>query len=270
MAQPGYGESGYHQSSGKKTASRPNKGSDPSDISHLVPSSNSPTGLGYSSGFQPSGQAAAQKAYLEQLQNMLYGSGQQNMGQTGGHTGGGGGGSGDGGPSAYEKWQIAQEEKRQAELQRRKLELTQGLTGARNQALPLLNQYAHQYGVDVNNIYRQNGAQTAGYNNQLNSIAGQITGGAQQQQGLLRNDLAGQGAGGPEMQALQAAGGQNQYGTDFLKLLGQQYNTRLAQAMLSSRADANSMGAAIKASGKSNLEDSYQNQLAQIGMMGLT
>lgn len=208
-------------------------------------------------------------AYLQQLQDLLYGSQTPPMGGGGGGSRGGGGGGG-GGASAYEKWQIAQEEKRQRELDRRKLEFTQGLQNARKQAMPLLNNYYNQYNKDIGGVFAQNRGLNAGYNQQLQSIANQINGGGAATQRMLSTDLMGQGAGGPELQALRAAGLQDTQGTNFLNLLGQQYNARLAQAMASAQADAQGMGAAIKANSLGQLENSYANALAQIGMIGLT
>lgn len=210
-----------------------------------------------------------EKSYLQQLQDLIYGSGMQQGGGGGGSSRrGGGGGGGYGGPSAYEKWQIAQEEKRQKELERRKAELTAGLQGARRQAIPLLNRYASEYGGSINKTFAENRGLNAGYADQLKAIQNQMNQGMQGQQQMLQRDLQGQGA-NSEVAAMQAAAQQGMAGTDFLSMLGQQYNTRLAQAMAAAQADAGSMGSAIKASSLGNLENSYANLLAQIGMMGL-
>jgi len=248
----GYGEYGYHQSA-KKSTSTPK-----------------PTGVFGTIGNAITGAAQnANKAYLQQLQDYIYGQQQIPMGGGGGGGSRGGGGGGGGGASAYEKWQIAQEEKRQAELQRRKLELTQGLQNARKASIPLLNQYSNQYNKDIGGVFNQNRGLNNGYNQQLAAIAAQMRGGVQSQQNMLRQDLGGQGAVN-EIGAMNQMAGQNMQGINYMDLLGRQYNTQLAQAMAAAQADAQSMGAAIKASGMNNLENSYANQLAQIGLLGLT
>lgn len=95
-----------------------------------------------------------------------------------------------------------------------------------------------------------------------------MRGNTNDQQGMLRRDLVGQGA-NSELGAMNAAAGQNTAGYNYLNLLGQQYNTSLAQAMANAQADARNMGSAIKASSLGNLQNSYANQLAQIGLIGL-
>lgn len=212
-------------------------------------------------------------AYLKQLQDLIYGSGDMGGFDTGGGGGSGGGGGGGGGfssgPSAYEKWQIEQEKRRQAELDRRKLELTQGLQGARRQAIPLLNQYATQYGKDINTTFGNSRKLDAGYGKQLSALAGQMNTQMTGQQNMLRNDLRAQGGGAGDLRAMEAAAQQGMAGNNFLNLNSQMLNQRLAQAMAASQADATNMGSAIKASSLGNLENSYAQLLAQIGMIGL-
>lgn len=212
----------------------------------------------------------AEGAYLKQLQQLIYGSG-MDQGGGGQVRRGGGGGGGGGGASAYDQFRIAEEKRRQAELDRRKKELTAGLQGARNQAIPLLKQYGAQYNKDIGNIFAQNRGLNAGYANQLKAIQGQMNQGTQGTQAMLQRDLGAQGLepGGADMRALQGAAQQGIGGTNFLSQLGQQYSTRLAQAMAAAQADAGSMGSAIKASSLGNLENSYANALAQIGLIGL-
>lgn len=205
-----------------------------------------------------------EKSYLEQLKALIYGSGQMDQGGGGGRSRGGGGGGG------YDPYaaQRAEEARRRAELERRKAELTTGLQGARQQAIPLLNKYGAEYGASINKTFAENRGLNAGYNNQLQAIANQMNQGMQGQQQMLQRDLMGQGA-NSEVAGMNAAAQQGMAGTNFLSQLGQQYNTRLAQAMAAAQADAGAMGSAIKASSLGNLENSYANLLAQIGMIGL-
>lgn len=185
----------------------------------------------------------------------------------GGRRGGGGGGGG-GGPSAYEKFLIEEEKRKQRELAMRKAALTQQLGRARGQALPLLRQYSSQYNKDIGSIFGQNRALNSGYTNQLRAVQNQMNRGTRAQAQGLQTDLQGQGA-GSEIAAMQQAAQMNIGGTDLLSMLGQQYNTRLAQVMAQRQADARAMGAATKASSMGQLENSYANLLAQIGMIGL-
>lgn len=205
---------------------------------------------------------AQNSAYLQQLQDMLFG-GQQDQGGGGRRYVGGGGGGGGYDPMAFEKW-------RQAQLEKQKKELEGALMGAKNAALPLISKYSHDYGVNVGKIYKQNQAQTGQITGQLKGIGNQMTQGAMGQLASLRRDLGSQGAGGADMAALQGAAQQNIGGQQFLTNNADSYNRRLAQVMSGSAADAKSMGAAIGTSGKSNLENSYLQALMQIKMLGLT
>lgn len=206
--------------------------------------------------------------YLRQLQMMLSGGGYPQNAPSPGGWAPGGGGSRYGGGGGYDY--AAAEAKRQAELDKRKADLTKQLQGARGQALPLLGGYYNQYNKDIGGIFNQNRAQTGAYSNQLRQLQGQMNAGTAGTQQMLQRDLQGQGAGAPDLQALLAQATANRQGTDFLSLLAQQYNTRLAQTMAQRAADAKSMGAAVNASSKGQLENSYANLLAQIGMIGLS
>lgn len=190
----------------------------------------------------------------------------------GGGGGGYGGGGGGGGPSAYEKWLIEQEKRKERELAQRKAALTKQLGGARKQAIPLLNRYYSQYGKDIAQTFKENRALNAGYGNQLSSVAAMLQNQMSGQQAMLQRDLRGQGAGSqgsPELAALLGAGSMANQGTNFLNQSGQMYNTQLAQAMAGAQRDMSGMGAAIKASSLGNLENAYANALAQIGLIGL-
>lgn len=211
----------------------------------------------------------ADQAYLNEIKAMLGGG---MMGPGGGMFPGGGGGSGGGGgggQSAYDRFLIEQEKERQRRLDQQKMQLTAGLQGARRQALPLLNKYNQQYNKDIASTFAQNRGLNRGYGQQLGAIRNQMNTQTRGTQNMLQQDLQGQGAGAPDLQAMMAASQQNMAGANFMDLLGQQYNTRLAQVMAQRQADARSMGAAIGASSKGNLENSYANLLAQIGMIGL-
>lgn len=200
-------------------------------------------------------------------------SGGTSRGGGGRRGGGGGGGYGGGGyndgPSAYDLWRIEQEEKRRRELEERKAQLTAGLNSARDQAMALLPQYGAQYQADIGNIFNNNAALTGGYNQQLQAIQNQLGAGARGTQQMLARDLGNQGAGAGDLQAMNVAAQQSIGGTDLLSMLAQQYNTRLAQVMAQRQADAQSMGSAIQASSQGQLQNSYANLLAQIGMIGL-
>lgn len=219
---------------------------------------------------------AQNQAYLAALSQMLYGGGQpQGMGMMpmggagGGRSGGGGRGGGGGGGGGFDAFRIQQEQERQRRLEEQKAALTQQLQGAYGAAKPQLDQYNQQYTNNINDIYNQNQAQTGTYQQQLTQIAQQIMAAQAARQGALQGDMQGQGAVGPEMQAMQQAGQQNQAGTQFLQNNAQQYQLRLAQMMAAQRGDQLGMGAAIDASSRGNLENSYANLLAQIGMIGL-
>lgn len=191
----------------------------------------------------------------------------------GGRSGGGGGGGyggGGGGPSAYDKFLIEEEKRKQRELEARKKALTGQLQGARARALPLLRQYHSQFGNQLNQVFGQNRALNQGYSNQLAQIAQQLQQQMGGQQQSLQQDLMGQGAGSPDIQALLAAATQANQGTNFLNQNAQMYNTRLAQAMAMAEADARAMGGATLAASRGNLENSYANLLGQIGLIGLT
>lgn len=190
----------------------------------------------------------------------------------GGRSGGGGGGGyggGGGGPSAYDKFLIEEEKRKQRELEQRKAALTKQLQGARAQSLPLLRQYHSQFGNQLNQVFGQNRALNQGYSNQLSRIAQQLQQQLGGQQQSLQQDLMGQGANSPDIQALLAAATQANAGTNFLNQNAQQYNTRLAQAMAMAEADARAMGGATLQSARGNLENSYANLLGQIGLIGL-
>ena len=195
------------------------------------------------------------------------GGGSRGGGGGGGYGGGGGGGSS--GPSAWEKFQIEEEKRKQRELAARKKALTRSLQGARKQAIPLLQRYFKQYGKDISGIYKQNQGLNKGYANQLSGVQKQMTGGMNTQQAALSRDVAAQGGGGADLQAILAAATQANAGTNWLAQAGQMYNTQLAQAMAMSQADAKSMGAGVRASSLGNLENSYANLLGQIGLIGL-
>jgi hypothetical protein len=200
---------------------------------------------------------------------------QPSYGRSGGGGGGGGGsygggGGGGGGPSAYDKFLIAEEKRKQAELAQRKAALTKQLGGARARAIPLIRQYHSQFGNQLNQVFGQNRALNKGYSNQLSQIAQQLQSAMGGQQASLQQDLQGQGANSPDLQALlQTAQTANQ-GTNFLNQNSQMYNTRLAQAMAMAEADARSMGGGVLASSLGGLENSYANLLGQIGLIGLT
>jgi len=193
-------------------------------------------------------------------------------GRSGGSSRGGGGGGGYGGgygPSAYDAWRIAEEQRKQAELEMRKAALTQQLTGARDQARPMLDQYNNQYQSDISNIFSQNQGLTQGYSNQLAQLMQQMQAGTQGTQAMLQRDLGNQGAGGPEMQAMNAMAATNMQGQQFRQQNADAYNQRLAQMMAAAQADAQTQGAGIRASSQGQLENSYASLLAQIGMIGL-
>lgn len=159
---------------------------------------------------------------------------------------------------------------RRAELERQKAALIAQLTGARDAALPALDQYRNQYNTDIGNIFAQNQALQGGYSQQLAAIAQQMNQGMGNTQASLQRDMMGQGANGPEMQAMLAAANQNMAGTNFLQQNADAYNTRLAQVMAQAQQSAQGMGATIDASSRGQLQNAYLSLLAQIGMMGLT
>ena len=212
------------------------------------------------------------QAYLNQLGQMLYGGmpmGGSMGGFGGGGRGGGGGGRGGGGGGSYDAFRIAEEQRRQQELEQRKAALTQQLTGAREQALPMLDQYQNQYNSNIGNIFSQNQALTGGYSNQLAALMQQMNAGTQNTQAMLQRDLGNQGANGPEMQAMNSMAQMNMAGHQQRSQNADAYNLRLAQMMAQAQADAQAMGATIGASSRGNLENSYANLLAQIGLIGL-
>lgn len=204
--------------------------------------------------------------YLNQLQSLLQGGGQGGGG--GGFGGGGSGGGGGGGGYDYGAWQRQMEEERQRKLEQQKYALSLQAIQARDQAMPQLQQYRQQYDKDIGGIYAQNRGLNAGYNQQLQSIQGQMNRGTTGTRDMLTRDLQAQG-GASDIGAIRSAASADVAGNDFLSLLGQQYNTRLAQVMAQRQADAQSMGATIDASSKGNLQNTYAQLLAQIGLIGL-
>lgn len=188
-------------------------------------------------------------------------------GPPGGGSGRRGGGGGGGGFDP-----LAEFRERMRLLEQQKVQMREQLAGARNQALPLIDQYGREATQNVTNVFNQNQAQTGALSKQLGGIRNMMTQGAQGSVNALQRDIYGQGGsgGGPEMMAMLAAARQNQLGTDFLGQNADAFNQRLAQMMSGARADALSTAGTVTQSGRSRLEAEYMNALSQIGLLGLT
>ncbi len=219
---------------------------------------------------------AAEAAYLSAFGGAGGGGGSfpggGSSGGGGGRSGYGGGGYGGyGGGGSYNDWQQRMEEERLARIAAQQQVLYQQVGESGTAARNNINQYRQNYDQQIAGIYSNRDQLNQGYLQQLQAIQGQLGAQSQARTASLQADLAGQPGGpGNEMAQLNQMGGMQQDQTNFLSLLAQQYNARLAQVMAQRQADQQGMGAAINQAANSNLDASYAQAMAKIGMMGLT
>lgn len=177
---------------------------------------------------------------------------------------GGGGGGGGGGGDPYAAQRAAEERRRaamRAAIEKQFGGAIAGLNTSNLGAAQGLNNYYHQAGARLNPIYNQNQKLTQGYGRQLADVARNSTKGVISEGDMLARDLQGQGAGLGDLRQFIGSNVEDMLGA---RAAGDQYNTRLAQVMGTSKADNFALLSDILHGAQSTRTNNYTQQLNQL------